>query len=316
LFSGDESGRIVLWAITESKQMKGAGYGAATSATSSPAHGYSGRSSSRIVLTKLACWSTAMVGSFQCCYLDEVNGSAYVCFTDNSCNFSELWRISMRSGESLNNLGVSEPAAPLGKEKRKRRVSIDLDVKASVTNTSLDNAPSTAAGSDPKQLNFENLQLATATNPQHEGSKSGVGGLSIPFENSEELRAERKNADHSDSVQPTARSGKGGAANSSATCSRRSSIAAGGSGMTIFPSLLSIQLSFDTIATIKHDGIEPSCMRCRVGNSSLATQAQTGVTARGRSSKKEKKGNKGAETCVYMGLMDGSIQKHILGEVF
>ena len=25
---------------------------------------------------------------------------------------------------------------------------------------------------------------------------------------------------------------------------------------------------------------------------------------------------KGAETCVYLGLMDGGIQKHILGEIF
>lgn len=62
LLSGDESGRVVLWALEHPGDQGGRRHYGST-----PSGG-----AERIIVHRLACWSTAMLGSFQCCYLDQV----------------------------------------------------------------------------------------------------------------------------------------------------------------------------------------------------------------------------------------------------
>lgn len=326
MLSGDESGRIVLWAIEQQQDQHDHHH--ASSPAPSPTHHHrtasgaehqlGGAHASRpLLLTKLACWPSAMAGSFQCCCLDQVNGHAYVCFTDSSCRFSELWRVSRRGGgrgggggglaqiEAPSPPSCSESPAP-SKSKRNRRVSMemDLEAKATVTHSSLEKDAQFQVPS------LQNLHLASSSEPlQQQQEPSQVG-------------AEEK-LDQVASYSPsTARSTRAGGAFASTSTSRRSSHAA---PTVVFPSLHTSSLSFDTIATIQHEGVEPSCMRCRVGSASVAAQ---GRALRSKSKKsgsgggdqdQEQEGarsSKGAETCVYLGLMDGSVQKHILGEIF
>jgi hypothetical protein len=349
LLSGDESGRVVLWAIeqTAAAHKTAAAYLPPDSAASSPVKGGGGQPSSRLTVTRLASWSSAMLGSFQCCYLDQVNGNAYVCLTDVSCRFSTLWRVSRRGGGSVEGLAAPAGAAQLppggagggggGGEKRrqkaKRRVSMEMDLHATVTNTALDSPAShdSDSDSDSKVLSLENLNIASAKHQQDSrgrgrGAGGGLGNLSVPFQNQAEAEAEAKSeakgedrgsftpaSAHSGSLQ----GGTGVAAASSAGCSRRSSYAM---PMFVFPSLLTIQLDFESIATIEHDGVEPSCMRCRVGRSSRSRSRSSGgeggVGSGSGSGAGKEQSSKEAETCVYLGLTDGSIQKHVLGEVF
>ena len=323
MLSGDESGRIVLWAIEDAKTPQNVHVSVANTAVNTPAKGTSSRKSStksvmssmnfagerssfRITVTKLASWSSAMVGSFQCCYLDQVNGNAYVCLADVSCDFSTLYRISRRGGGTVDNLSMPTEGDEMSlaiprKDKRQKRVSIQVESNATVSNTALDGD---REGEKIQPLSMENLKIVTEQLMEKSGSVAGPEGSNVDeVENDGGLRAAK--VTKTEANTPTSMK------SFSATCSRRSSYS---NSVQVYPSLLTIQLNFESIATIEHEGVEPSCMRCRVGKSSTKVRMR-GVSAR-RNKAREDESSEGAETCVYLGLMDGSIQKHILGEIY